>query len=77
MSPPDDFDQTSIRERDSRYKHKYEGENGKHPRWDKSNGDLNHDFDEKQLNTYSPFFQNQGTEENKNRGKSTFLLFRS
>ena len=77
MSPPDDFDQTSIRERDSRYKHKYEGENGKTPRWDKSNGDLNHDFDEEQLNTYSPFFQNQGTEENKNRGKSTFLLFRS
>ena len=74
LSPPDDFKQLSASENDSfdkKNNYRLEDGNRKNIRWSE-NGRRKNSFDAKQLNTYSPFFQNQDLDE---FGKDGMYMF--
>lgn len=77
MSPPDDFKQISSKEKEFHGK-KYNVGNEKGYRETlqgrESNGNHN-SFDEKALDTYSPFFQGQDSDEHIKEGISITILF--
>merc|ERR1719322_758301 len=65
LSPPDDFEQLSASENDSfdkKNNYRLEDGNRKNIRLSE-NGRRKNSFGAKQLNTYSPFFQNQDLDE--------------
>ena len=74
LSPPDDFKQLSASENDSfdkKNNYRLEDGNRKNIRWSE-NGRRKNSFGAKQLNTYSPFFQNQDLDE---FGKDGMYMF--
>ena len=77
LSPPDDFEQLSASENDSfdkKNNYRLEDGNRKNIRWSE-NGRRKNSFGAKQLNTYSPFFQNQDLDEIGKDGMYSFLKF--
>ena len=65
LSPPDDFKQISESEEElfgKKYNYRLEDGNRKNMGM-RENGRMKNTFDAKQLNTYSPFFQNQDSDE--------------
>ena len=74
LSPPDDFKQISETDNElfgKKYNYRFEDGNRKNTQWRKS-GRGKDSFDANQLNTYSPFFQNEDLDDIDKDGMYSF-----